>query len=156
MADTTGSPHHSRSHEAVLLWVGGVHRQRCFCARRVHVHRLTPSYEICNRVLKRSQGRGRKHTDSHWAGDCVLGKYFAESRTSLTSAGPAIQGDYPGIVPYMGPDSRSDPPIEDNLWCTPAISYHHVDPSMIKDLWNFEQEQISLSENVSPTIDEEQ
>jgi len=27
---------------------------------------------------------------------------------------------------------------------------------MIKDLWNFEQEQISLSENVSPTIDEEQ
>ena len=94
-----------------------------------------------------------KHTDSHWAGDCVLGKYFAESGTSLTNARPAIQGDYPGIVPYMGPDDRPGPPIEDSLWCTPAVSYHHIDPSTIKDLWNFEQEQVSLSEDVSLTID---
>ena len=94
-----------------------------------------------------------KHTDSHWAGDCVLGKYFAESGTSLTNARPAIQGDYPGIVPYMGPDDRPGPPIEYSLWCTPAVSYHHIDPSTIKDLWNFEQEQVSLSEDVSLTID---
>jgi hypothetical protein len=94
-----------------------------------------------------------KLTDSHWAGDCVLGKYLAESGTSLTSARPAIQGDYPGIVPYMGPDDREGPPIEASLWCTPAVSYHHVDPATIKDLWNFEQEQISLSEDVSLTVD---
>ena len=88
-------------------------------------------------------------TDGHWAGDCVLGKFFADSGTPLTGAWPTIQGDYPGIVAYMGPDGRPRPPIEANIWCTPAVSYHHVDPSTIKDLWTFEQEQISLYEDVS-------
>jgi hypothetical protein len=93
-----------------------------------------------------------KHTDGHWTGDCVLGKYFAESGTSLTSARPAIQGDYPGIVPYMGSDDRPGPPIEPTLWCTPAVSYHHVDPLTIRNLWAFEQGQIALLSDVSPTI----
>lgn len=80
-------------------------------------------------------------TDGHWAGDCVLGKYFAESGTPLTGSWPKMQGDYPGIIAYVEPDGRPRPPIEANIWCTPAISYHHTDPSTIKDLWAFEQQQ---------------
>lgn len=88
-------------------------------------------------------------TDRHWAGDCVLGKYLAASGTSLTGAWPAFQGDYPGIVAYMGPDGRPRPPIEADVWCSPAVSYHHVDPLMIRELWGFEQEQIALFDDVS-------
>jgi hypothetical protein len=87
-------------------------------------------------------------TNSHWAGDCVLAMYFAESGTPLTGAWPNFQGEHPGSVAYMESDSQQ---WSSDLWCAPAVSYHHVDPSTIKDMWNFEQEQISLSSNVSST-----
>jgi hypothetical protein len=87
-------------------------------------------------------------TNRHWAGDCVLAMYFAESGTPLTGAWPTFQGEHPGSVAYMESDSQ---PGTSDIWCAPAVSYHHVDSSTIKDLWNFEQEQIWLSSNVSST-----
>lgn len=88
-------------------------------------------------------------TNRHWAGDCVLAMYFAESGTSLTGAWPTFQGEHPGSIAYM--EANSGPGLSD-LWCAPAVSYHHVDQPTIKDLWSFEQEQISLSDDVSLTI----
>ena len=37
-------------------------------------------------------------TNSHWAGDCVLGKTFTDAGIPLIHAWPAFQGDHPGLV----------------------------------------------------------
>lgn len=87
-------------------------------------------------------------TDGHWAGDCVLGKAFADAGVSLTGAWPITQGDYPGIVPYIAPDGRPMPPLDARIWCNPTVSYHHMQPDMIEDLWKFEQEWLSHLEEV--------
>ena len=78
-------------------------------------------------------------TDKHWAGDVVLGKAFKDAGVSFSNAWPLIQGDFPGLLAYARPDGR---PVADSKlrqWCYPAVSYHHMTPDMIKDMWNFEQ-----------------
>ncbi|KAI6914620.1 glycosyltransferase family 31 protein [Hortaea werneckii] len=79
-------------------------------------------------------------TDGHWAGDCVLGKAFTDSGVLFTNAWPAIQGDYPGLVPYARADGRSVPDESLREWCYPTITYHHMSPVMTQQLWSFEQE----------------
>ena len=79
-------------------------------------------------------------TDGHWAGDCVLGKAFTDADVQLTDAWPIMQGDYPGIVPYVTPDGRPMPFTDERIWCNPTISYHHMEPAMVEDLWQFEQQ----------------
>jgi hypothetical protein len=79
-----------------------------------------------------------KFTDSHWAGDCVLGKAFAGSGILLTNAWPAMQGDYPGIVPYAGVVGRDGG--TSRSWCGVSVSYHHMSTAMIEELWTFEQD----------------
>lgn len=78
--------------------------------------------------------------DGHWAGDCVLGKTFTDAGVELTAAWPIIQGEYPGMVPYLSPDSRPIPPFDTRIWCSLAVSYHHMQADMIEDFWQFEQE----------------
>lgn len=87
-------------------------------------------------------------TDGHWAGDCVLGKVFRDAGVPFTNLWPIIQGDYPGTVAYAKPDGR---PIADpnaRVWCYPSISYHHLSPDIIEDLWHFEQEWFGSDEVV--------
>lgn len=68
-------------------------------------------------------------TEGHWAGDCVLGKALKDSGTSLTHAWPIFQGDDVGNMNY---DHQTQ-------WCQPTVSYHHVSPSVIQDLYEFEK-----------------
>lgn len=86
------------------------------------------------------QGELEAYTDAHWAGDCVLGKAFADAGVKLQSAWPVMQGDYPGIVPYIKDDGRPMPPIDERIWCNLAVSWHHMEADMVEDLWQFEQE----------------
>jgi hypothetical protein len=90
-----------------------------------------------------------KFTDGHWAGDCVLGKAFIDSGVPFTNAWPAFQGDYPGLVPYAKADGRSVPNEALREWCYPTISYHHMSPAMIIDLWHHEQWWIAKHNSVS-------
>jgi len=76
-------------------------------------------------------------TASHWAGDCVLGKAMKDSGTSLTWAWPIWQGDEIGNMDYGRVDYGH------SLWCSPTVSYHHLSPSAVEDLWNFEQDWIA-------------
>lgn len=78
-----------------------------------------------------------KFTAAHWAGDCVLGKLFKDSGTSLTWAWPIWQGDQIGNMEYARVSYGH------TLWCCPTVSYHHLNPSVIDDLWNFEQDWFS-------------
>ncbi|KAM0717481.1 hypothetical protein Q7P37_007333 [Cladosporium fusiforme] len=72
-------------------------------------------------------------TDGHWAGDCVLGKAFKDAGISLTGAWPIWQGDDIGNMNYGRTDNSH------RLWCHPSVSYHHLSPSAIDDMWKFEQ-----------------
>lgn len=92
------------------------------------------------------------YTDAHWAGDCVLGKVFKDAGVKFTSAWPILQGDYPGLVPYARPDGR---PIADSSmreWCYPVVSYHHMSPTDIRDMWNFEQEWLGSDRTVRKSL----
>lgn len=88
-------------------------------------------------------------TDLNWAGDEVLGKAFINSDIQLTYGWPIFQLDYPGVVPYARPDDRSVYDSRMRLWCYPTVSYHHVSPETVEDLWNFEQDWIARSNEVS-------
>jgi hypothetical protein len=90
-----------------------------------------------------------KETDAHWAGDCVLGKAFTDSGVPFKNAWPAFQGDYPGLVPYAKADGRSVPDESLREWCHPTISYHHMSPAMVQDLWHFEQDWLDQHNSVS-------
>lgn len=78
-------------------------------------------------------------TNSHWAGDCVLGKTFKNAGVPLTYAWPAFQSDYPGLVEYSRADAR--PQSEKmRVWCTTPVSYHRMSAAQVEEMWNYEQE----------------
>lgn len=73
-------------------------------------------------------------TASHWVGDCALGKVLEDAKIPLHRAFPHFQGDSPAT---LDPSTHK---IDRNAWCFPVITYHHVSPSEIEELWNFEQD----------------
>lgn len=87
-------------------------------------------------------------TDKHWAGDCVLGKVFKDAGVRFTNSWPIFQGNYPGTVQYARTGSFSGAKEKIRVWCRPSISYHHVAPNVIEDLWHFEQEWFASEQRV--------
>ena len=77
-------------------------------------------------------------TENHWAGDCVLGKTFADAGVPLTYAWPSFQSDYPGLVEYTRSDARPDG-AKLRVWCTTPVSYHHMSGAQVEEMWNYEQ-----------------
>lgn len=72
----------------------------------------------------------------HWAGDIVLGRLLNAASVFLTPAWPHFHPHAPGNDTfYWANDDR-------RFWCYPAISYHHVNPEVVSDLWHFEQQWI--------------
>ncbi|EME48427.1 glycosyltransferase family 31 protein [Dothistroma septosporum NZE10] len=92
-----------------------------------------PAMKNVTEMFQEHQAHWEGFTSNHWAGDCILGKAFADSGTPLTKAWPIWQGDDIGRVTYW----REDGPRRQ--WCAPAVSYHHLGPGAINDLWEFEQ-----------------
>ncbi|KAF2476123.1 uncharacterized protein BDR25DRAFT_379809 [Lindgomyces ingoldianus] len=72
-------------------------------------------------------------TATHWVGDCALGKVLEDIKVPLHRAYPHLQGDSPAT---MDPSTSK---LDRLAWCYPAVTYHHVSPSEIEDLWTFEQ-----------------
>jgi hypothetical protein len=83
-------------------------------------------------------------TREHWCGDCVLGKAFKDAGVPLAAAWPIWQGDGVGRMNY----DRVDEEVR-RQWCGPTVSYHHLSPNAIRDLWEFEQRWISEAGRVS-------
>jgi hypothetical protein len=81
-------------------------------------------------------------TSAHWAGDCILGKALAETGTPLTWSWPMFQGGNPHTM-----DFKETKPGGRNLWCAPAISYHHLSPSEIESLFAFEQDWLRATQS---------
>jgi hypothetical protein len=88
------------------------------------------------KVIKQRSVRVRDYeefTATHWVGDCALGKVMEDAKVPLHRAFPHFQGDSPAT---MDPAVTK---IDRNAWCYPVITYHHVSPAEIEDLWRFEQ-----------------
>ncbi|KAF1831600.1 hypothetical protein BDW02DRAFT_44023 [Decorospora gaudefroyi] len=73
-------------------------------------------------------------TKTHWVGDCALGKVIEDIKVPLHRAFPHFQGDSPATL------NPATTKMDRGLWCYPAITYHHVSPAEIEELWAFEQD----------------
>jgi hypothetical protein len=89
------------------------------------------------KVSERRSVRIRDYEDftaSHWVGDCALGKIMEDVKIPLHKAFPHLQGDSPAT---MDPATVK---LDRDAWCYPAVTYHHVSPPEIEELWAFEQD----------------
>jgi hypothetical protein len=75
-----------------------------------------------------------EYTIKEWAGDMVLGKILADVDIKLKWALPHLQGD-PVSTFY-----QNDSSYNRQAWCYPALTHHHMRPTEIRSLWEFEQE----------------
>ena len=98
-------------------------------------------FALSNPAIMKVSAQRSKHlaeyedfTKSHWVGDCGLGKVFEDSKIPLYRAFPHLQGDSPATL------NPATSKIDRDLWCYPTITYHHVSPAEIEDLWDFEQD----------------
>lgn len=79
---------------------------------------------------------GKADYDTRWednlAGNCcgdeVIGRALLEANVQLTPSWPPIQGETVASLDWT-----------DKHWCAPAISWHHVSPSELDALWQFER-----------------
>ena len=89
--------------------------------RKIHEHRSVRIHDY------------EDFTATHWVGDCALGKILEDVKVPLHRAYPHLTADSPAT---MDPATVK---IDRNAWCYPVITYHHVSPREIEELWNFEQ-----------------
>lgn len=93
-----------------------------------------PAVELVVNYYIEHKREWENFTDGHWAGDCVLSKFLQDAGGQLTHAWPIYQGDSIGNMNYDSVNNNY------RLWCHPTVSYHHMTPAVIKDMWEFEQQ----------------
>ena len=111
------------------MWIGDVefaHGGASFAVSRPAMQKVVDMF-VAN------QKEWEDYTDRHWAGDCVLGKAFKDAGVPLLRAWPIWQGDDPGNMNYGRTDNFR------RLWCNPTVSYHHLSPNAVEEMWLFEQ-----------------
>lgn len=75
---------------------------------------------------------------NHFYGDVVLATMFEHSLDlPLTWAFPMTQGGDPMVMDFaeIGYDKK--------LWCFPAVTYHHLTPTTMKEIWELEQDWVA-------------
>ena len=121
------------------IWIGDIvfaHGGTGFAVSR-------PALTQVVNMFRENQKEWEDFTNGHWAGDCVLGKAFKDSGAPLLYAWPIWQADDVGNMNYERVDNGH------RLWCKPSVSYHHLSPSVVEEMWGFEQEWISKNLDVS-------
>lgn len=78
-----------------------------------------------------------EYTDTHWAGDCVLGKVLSNVGVDLTFSWPILQNTNIGELDEFTTGFYRRP------WCFPAVAFHHLSPSDVKFLHDFEQRRLA-------------
>ncbi|ETS78013.1 hypothetical protein PFICI_10075 [Pestalotiopsis fici W106-1] len=74
------------------------------------------------------------YTSHTWAGDGILGKALKDVGVGFTQAWPTFHGESPFDMDYNDSVTGPDP----SLWCYNAMTWHHVPPSEIRELAEFE------------------
>ena len=83
-------------------------------------------------------------TANHWAGDCVLGRVLHDAGVELTWSWPMFQGGNPALMQW-----EETKGADRSLWCSPALSYHHLSPQEKRRLFEFEQDWIRTQQSES-------
>ncbi|OAX84475.1 hypothetical protein ACJ72_01146 [Emergomyces africanus] len=81
-----------------------------------------------------------KFTSAHWAGDIVLASALQKAGIDLHGSWPMLQNTKPWNFDYF--TSFNEEP-----WCYPPVTYHHMDPEDIQVVWEFERKWHSENEN---------
>ena len=121
------------------MWIGDIefaHGGAGFVASRPAVEKVVADFVDRQKYWE-------DFTNGHWAGDCVLGKAFKDTGTPLLRTWPIWQGDDIGNMNYAKDDNAK------RLWCMPTVSYHHLSPFAVEDMWLFEQKWIASTKGVS-------
>ncbi|KAL3487161.1 hypothetical protein BJX62DRAFT_10508 [Aspergillus germanicus] len=80
-----------------------------------------------------------EYTDAHWAGDCVLGKVLSNVGVQLSYSWPILQNSNIGELDEFTTTFYRRP------WCFPAVAFHHLSPSDVRFLHDFEQRRLAKS-----------
>lgn len=87
-----------------------------------------PALQLLAQKRESSPGDFDELTADGWAGDVILAQAFRSVGVELTKAWPILQGETPPSLDYG-----------ERQWCFPSVSYHHMSPSWILRMWDFEQ-----------------
>lgn len=89
--------------------------------QKLHSHRIENQEEL--EVM----------TAGEWAGDCALARALDEVHIPLTWAWPMMMTSRPWEVDHFSEGYGRQP------WCYPVISYHHMSPEDIEEMWQFDR-----------------
>jgi len=100
-------------------------------------------YVMSNAALKMFEEKRRnpeyrkkweKNTSTCCCGDVIVGEAMLDAGVKLTGAWPLVQSEPPLMLEWS-----------ESMWCTPAVTWHHVLPFEVEALWSFEQAWIEES-----------
>ncbi|KAJ5587971.1 uncharacterized protein N7459_003736 [Penicillium hispanicum] len=80
-----------------------------------------------------AQGKLEEMTSNEWAGDCVLARALAETHIPLTWSWPMMMTSRPSEIDHFSEGYGRQP------WCYPVITYHHMSPRDIEEMWLFDR-----------------
>ncbi|CAI7639937.1 unnamed protein product [Penicillium glandicola] len=72
-------------------------------------------------------------TAHEWAGDCALARALQDVHVDLTWAWPMMMTSRPWEIDHFSEGYGRQP------WCYPVISYHHMAPEDIEEMWEFDR-----------------
>ncbi|KAJ6190072.1 hypothetical protein N7519_000093 [Penicillium mononematosum] len=72
-------------------------------------------------------------TAHEWAGDCALARALQDVKVDLTWAWPMMMTSRPWEIDHFSEGYGRQP------WCYPVISYHHMAPKDIEEMWEFDR-----------------
>jgi hypothetical protein len=89
------------------------------------------------RLLSEYRSRAQEElevmTAQEWAGDCALARALRDVRVDLTWAWPMMMISRPREIDHFSEGYGRQP------WCYPVISYHHMAPHDIEEMWEFDR-----------------
>ncbi|KAL3464345.1 hypothetical protein BJX64DRAFT_95301 [Aspergillus heterothallicus] len=98
-----------------------------------------PAMKLVSEEYAERAGELHEYTDAHWAGDCVLGKVLSNVGVQLSYSWPILQNSNIGELDEFTTTFYRRP------WCFPAVAFHHLTPSDIRLLHDFEQRRLAKS-----------
>ncbi|KAI5370446.1 hypothetical protein Slin15195_G013210 [Septoria linicola] len=93
-----------------------------------------PGLKLFSNQYQDRRQQWTRFMDNHKAGDIVVARLMNVAGMLLTKSRPLFHEEAPGN------DTYSLASVNSTQWCDPVITYHHVKPGVIEDMWNLEHE----------------
>ncbi|KAL3444337.1 hypothetical protein BJX65DRAFT_173188 [Aspergillus insuetus] len=100
-----------------------------------------PAMQLVSKYRAHNLTNVERMTADDWAGDHVLGLVLKDTGVPLVHS-------WPLLVPVRVWEFGFFTVVNGrNPWCYPAVSYHHMSPKDIQDMWLFEQQWFRLKKD---------